>query len=293
MRRRHLVLGLLGGAAMTTTGISTLSKLLQETSSTDRMPILFVGHGSPMNAIDNNSFTKTLNKLGDRLPTPNAILVVSAHWMTQGTWVTQMDNPKTIHDFYGFPKALFDIQYPAPGSREVAELVKSTVNTTKISGDENEWGLDHGTWAVLRHIYPKANIPVLQLSLDMTQGADYHFRLGQQLRKLRDKGVLILASGNLVHNLRAIRWEANAKSYDWAMECDEWMKSQLLQRNYEALVNDFHKTEAGRLSIPSLDHYFPLHYILGASISEEPMNFEYEEIQNGSISMRSLSFGLT
>lgn len=291
MRRRHLILGALGGAAMTTAGLSALKSLLGGDKTSERMPVVFVGHGSPMNAIETNSFTQSLGSLGAKLPTPRAILVISAHWMTQGTWVTQMAKPKTIHDFYGFPQALFDIEYPAPGSVEVAQLVRDTVSHPRILGDENEWGLDHGTWAVLRHMYPKADIPVLQLSLDMTQAPDYHLRLGQELQKLRDKGVLILGSGNLVHNLRTIRWEPQAKAYDWAIECDEWMKAKLLARDFTALTNDFHKTEAGKLSIPSLDHYLPLHYVLGASTPDDNLRFDYEEIQNGSISMRGFSFG--
>lgn len=268
-----------------------IDKLLKE-SNPERMPVLFIGHGSPMNAVANNPYTQTLNRLALRIPKPKAILVISAHWMTNGTWVTQMPQPKTIHDFSGFPKELFDIQYPAPGSPEIAKFIQETILTTKIYGDQDQWGLDHGTWSVLRHIYPKAEIPVLQLSLDMNRSNEEHIQLGQELIKLRDHGILIVGSGNLVHNLRKISWEPNAKPFDWAIEMDEWLKLKLLSGDYSAVLNDFHKTEAGKLSIPTLEHYLPLHYVLGAADAKDKLVFEFEEIQNGSISMRSFSLGL-
>lgn len=258
-------------------------------SASKRMPVLFIGHGSPINAIDTNPYTKTLNALGENLPRPRAILVVSAHWMTEGTWVTEMSKPKTIHDFYGFPQALFDVQYPAPGSPEVAKLVRETVRDPKVHGDKEMWGLDHGTWSVLRHLYPKADIPVLQLSLNMEQPPEYHAKLGRELSALRDEGVLILGSGNLVHNLRTIKWEPGAEAYDWAIEFDEWLKKKLIERDFKSVLDDFHSTRAGKLSIPTLEHYYPLHYVLGASNEKDELKFEYEEMQNGSISMRSFS----
>ncbi len=180
---------------------------------TERIPVLFIGHGSPMNAIEINNYTKTLNALGKNLPKPKAILMVSAHWMTEGTYITEMQKPKTIHDFYGFPQKLFDVQYPAPGSPEIAKLVQETVLDPKVHGDKEMWGLDHGTWSVLRHMYPDADVPVMQLSIYMAQPPEYHVKLGQQLSKLRDQGVLILGSGNLVHNLRQIKWEPNECAY--------------------------------------------------------------------------------
>lgn len=258
---------------------------------TERMPVLFIGHGSPMNAIEINNYTKTLNALGKNLPKPKAILMVSAHWMTEGTYITEMQNPKTIHDFYGFPQKLFDVQYPAPGSPEIAKLVQETVLDPKVHGDKEMWGLDHGTWSVLRHMYPDADIPVMQLSIYMAQPPEYHVKLGQQLSKLRDQGVLILGSGNLVHNLRQIKWEPNAQPFDWAIEFDQWLKEKLVDRDFKAVQNDFHKTKAGKLSVPTLDHYLPLHYILGAADSRDELKFEYEEMQNGSISMRSFRLG--
>jgi 4,5-DOPA dioxygenase extradiol len=265
---------------------------LMDGPNSERMPVFFIGHGSPMNAIDVNPYTKNLNVLGEKIPRPRAILVVSAHWMTEGSWVTEMPNPKTIHDFYGFPQALFDVQYPAPGSPETAQLIRETVQNPKVHGDMEMWGLDHGTWSVLRHLYPKADIPVLQLSLYMEQGPEYHFKLGQELSKLRDKGILILGSGNLVHNLRTIRWEPNAKPFDWALEYDEWLKTKLSEKDFASVLYQFHQTQAGKLSIPTMEHYYPLHYVLGAADPKDELRFEYEEMQNGSISMRSFSLGM-
>lgn len=256
-----------------------------------RMPVFFIGHGSPMNAIEKNAYTQRLNALSTEIPRPTAILVVSAHWMTEGTWITEMVHPKTIHDFYGFPQELFDVQYPAPGSPEVASLIRETIKKPAVHGDKDLWGLDHGTWSVLNHLYPAADIPVLQLSLYMAQPPEYHYQLGRQLAFLRDRGVLILGSGNLVHNLRKIKWEPAASPYDWALEFDSWLKGRLEQRDFSSVLHHFHKTEAGRLSVPSLDHYYPLNYILGASDPSDELRFEYEEIQNGSISMRSFSLG--
>jgi 4,5-DOPA dioxygenase extradiol len=257
------------------------------------MPVLFIGHGSPMNAIDDNGYTRAVRKLGANLPRPKAILVISAHWMTEGTWITAMEKPKTIHDFYGFPQALFDVQYPAPGSPEIAKLIRESVPDPKIHADTEMWGLDHGAWSVLRHLYPQADVPVMQLSLHMEQPAEYHFQLGRQLARLRDEGVLLLGSGNLVHNLRRIRWEAHVQPFDWAVEFDEWIKEKITQRDFAALMRDFRSTEAGRLSVPTLEHYLPLLYVLGAADEKDELRFEYEELQNGSISMRSFSFGFS
>ncbi|MBX9766587.1 MAG: 4,5-DOPA dioxygenase extradiol [Bdellovibrionales bacterium] len=253
-------------------------------------PSIFIGHGSPMNAIQKNDFTDTLVKLGEALPRPKAILVISAHWMTRGTWVLTMDQPRTIHDFYGFPKELFDVRYPAKGSAETASLLQSLVPNPKIGSDSADWGLDHGTWSVLKHLYPEADIPTLQLSLAMDQGPEYHFALGQQLAQLRAHGVMILGSGNIVHNLGRIKWEQDAPAFDWAIEFDEWSKQRLLDRDFSALTKEALKTEAGKLSIPTPDHYLPLLYVLGASNSNDALTFEYEGLQNASISMRSVKF---
>lgn len=255
------------------------------------MPIFFIGHGSPMNAVADNSYTQMLTRLGKKIHKPQAILVISAHWMTQGTWITEMKEPKTIHDFYGFPDELYKIQYPAPGRPELAKSIQKQITEPQIHGDLDKWGLDHGTWSVLRHMFPEANIPVLQLSLDMTQPHEFHFQLGQKLNQLRKQEVLIIGSGNIVHNLRKIERDINAKPYDWAIEFDEWIKDRLEAREFSKIVNNFADSEAGRLSVPTLEHYYPLHYILGASESEDLLKFEYEGIQNASISMRCISFG--
>lgn len=267
-------------------------KGLMDGKSTAKMPVLFLGHGSPMNAIADNNFTKTLTTLGKRVPRPSAILCVSAHWMSEGTWVTGMQNPKTIHDFYGFPQPLFDVQYKAPGSPEAAKMIQSVITDPKINIDNEMWGLDHGTWSVLRHMYPEADIPVLQMSIYMEQPPEYHVKVGEELRKLREKGVLIVGSGNIVHNLRRIIWEPNAKAYDWAIEFDEYVKQKLIQRDFKSLTHEALKLEAGKLSVPTPDHWYPLLYTIGAAEKNDEMKFEYEEMQNGSISMRCVSFGM-
>ena len=263
--------------------------MTHETNS--KMPVLFIGHGSPMNAIANNPYTQTLKNLGQNLVRPRAILCISAHWMTRGTWVTHMERPKTIHDFFGFPPELFKIQYPVAGDKALAEDIVNAIDSPKIHLDNREWGFDHGTWAVLKHMYPKADVPVLQLSLDMSQLPAFHFELGTKLRFLREQGVLILGSGNIVHNLGRIKWDENAVPFDWAVEQDTWVQKNLETRDFKNLVENFSQSEAGRLSNPTADHYYPLLYILGASDEKDRLKVEYQEIQNGSISMRSVSFG--
>lgn len=255
-----------------------------------RMPVLFVGHGSPMNAIDNNDFTKMLSNLAKKIAKPKVIIMISAHWMTEGTWVLGMERPKTIHDFYGFPQELMEVQYPALGQPETALKIQTSVTEPKINNDTEIWGFDHGTWSVLVHMYPKANIPVVQLSLDLSRPAEYHFKIGQQLTQFRDQGALIIGSGNLVHNLRMLDWNTHAKPFDWAIESDQWFKKSLERRDFKALVKDYHQTKAGQLSIPTMDHFFPLHYILGASVPKDELRFEFEEIHNASISMRTFGF---
>lgn len=259
--------------------------------ATTRLPVLFIGHGSPMNAIAENDYTRTLHALGARLPRPKAIICVSAHWMSEGTWITHMERPRTIHDFYGFPQALFDIQYPAPGDPRAAEMIQAQIKQPRINLDDEMWGLDHGTWSVLRHMYPDADVPVMQLSIYMAQPPAYHFEIGRALRPLRDLGILIVGSGNIVHNLREIRWEEHAPAYDWAVEFDRWVQGRLEARDFESLVADATSSKAGQLSIPTPDHWYPLLYVAGASDPSDELRFEYDGIQNASISMRSLSFG--
>lgn len=254
-----------------------------------KLPVLFIGHGNPMNAIQDNAFTRSLVALGARIPKPKTILCISAHWMTEGTWVTHMAQPRTIHDFYGFPKALFDVQYPAPGSPQTADMILKEVHKPKVNADDEIWGLDHGTWSVLKHMYPNADVPVLQMSIYMEQPAEYHFQIGQQLRALREKGVLIVGSGNIVHNLRVINFDPKAKPFDWAVEFDEWVRKKLEERDFDSLLYKAEQTQAGKMSIPTPDHWYPLFYTLGASDSKDTLRFEYEGVENASISMRCLS----
>lgn len=241
-----------------------------------------------MNAIQQNVFTKSLNQIPQNLPQPKAILVISAHWMTEGSWVTHMSQPKTIHDFYGFPKALFDVSYPAPGQPALAERIHSAM--AEVGLDEESWGLDHGTWSVLRHIYPNANIPIVQLSIDISKPFADHVEIGKKLRFLRDEGVWIIGSGNIVHNLGRIKWETGAVPYDWAVEFDRWSKEKLMQRNFDPLINEVFETESGKMSVPTPDHYIPLLYVLGASEEKDQLRFVYENIEHGSISMRTMIF---
>lgn len=264
----------------------------QPSHNTVRMPVIFIGHGSPLNAIELNEFTRSLQLLGNEIPKPRAILCISAHWLTEGTWVTHMSHPKTIHDFYGFPQVLFDVEYPAPGSPEIADLVMSTIVKPTIHPDNEMWGLDHGTWSVMRHLYPEANIPVVQLSIYLEQSGEYHYRIGQQLKVLREQGILIIGSGNVVHNLPKILWLKNSKPYEWAIEFDGWIKEKLISRDYQALATQYASSTAGQLSVPVPDHYYPMLYTLGAIDDEDDIHFVYEGIQNGSISMRTFICGL-
>jgi 4,5-DOPA dioxygenase extradiol len=256
----------------------------------NKMPTVFIGHGSPMNALAHNDYTQALNALGEKLPTAKALIVVSAHWLTEGTFVTSTDTPKIIYDFGGFPDELYQVQYPAIGSQIAAIKINHLIEHTRIQFDNGEWGLDHGAWSVLKHLYPKANIPVLQLSLDRTQPPEYHFELGRQLQVLRDEGFLIIGSGNIVHNLRNFSWKETDTPYEWAVAFDNWSKTQIESRDYSALIHDYNKTTYGKMSVPSLDHYLPMLYVLGASQASDKLSFIYEKIQNGSIAMRSFIF---
>jgi len=264
---------------------------LDSKNEAPKMPVVFVGHGSPMNAIEDNTFTQSLSHLTKELPLPKAILVISAHWLSAGTWVTKMANPRTIHDFYGFPQELFDVQYPAPGDPELAKHIQKLSSRPQIHADENAWGLDHGTWAILRKMYPSAQVPVLQLSIDMSEPASFHFELGKTLKSLRQQGVLILGSGNIVHNLRRVDWNQPLQGADWAIEFDQWVKKQLQNRDFKSLTEDFMNTTAGRWSVPTPDHYLPMLYVLGAADENETLDFQYEGYDMGSISMRGFSFG--
>jgi 4,5-DOPA dioxygenase extradiol len=252
------------------------------------MPALFVGHGSPTNAVEDNEFSRAWTAMGMILPRPEAILCISAHWETLGTWVTAMDRPRTIHDFQGFPQALFDMQYPAPGSAVLARRVQETVKSADVQFDLN-WGLDHGTWSVLSRFYPEADIPVVQLSLDRTREPRFHYELGKELRSLRNEGILILGSGNIVHNLRAMVWEDRA--YGWALEFDETVQRLIVAGDHAAIIDYPNLGPAARLSVPTNEHYLPLLCVLGAQGAGGPIQFFADRVTLGSMSMRSIRIG--
>lgn len=255
-----------------------------------RHPALFIGHGSPMNAIEENAYSSCWRQLGRELPTPRAILCVSAHWETSGTKVTSMAQPRTIHDFYAFPPQLYAMNYPAPGSPELAARVVELLGADNVALD-GEWGLDHGTWAVLCHLYPQANIPVVQLSLDRSKSAAEHYALAQRLAPLRDEGVLILGSGNLVHNLGRLRWDDGAAPYPWATEFDRQAAALISAGDHAALIDYPRLGEAARLAIPTAEHYLPLLYTLAQQQPGEAASFFAAEVVLGSISMRGVRIG--
>lgn len=253
-----------------------------------RMPVLFVGHGSPTNAIDDNEFSQAWSEIGKSLPRPKAILCISAHWETAGTQVTAMEWPRTIHDFYGFPQPLYEIQYPAQGSPELARLIHEKVSNVQVTLDF-DWGLDHGAWSVLCRIFPDADIPAIQLSLDRTKEPVFHYELGKKLQPFRNKGVLILGSGNIVHNLRALVWQDTA--YDWAIEFDEKIKRLILSGDHDSIIHYPNLGQAAHLSVPTNEHYLPLLYALALQDKQDEVQFFADKATLGSISMRSLKIG--
>ena len=252
------------------------------------MPILFMGHGSPMNAIEDNEFSQAWRAAAAHIPKPEAILCISAHWETQGSMVTAMDTPRTIHDFYGFPKTLFEKQYPAPGSAELADRLIQLLGDSDVMPDHT-WGLDHGTWSVLCQMYPEADIPVVQLSLDRTLKVAGHYQRGEELRQLRQEGVLIIGSGNIVHNLRMMVWEEAA--FDWAIEYDDQVKRWILEDNHQAIIQYQEYGQPAILAVNSAEHYLPLLYVLGMKQKGEPISFFAEKVWGGSISMRCVRLG--
>lgn len=267
-----------------------LKTLADSLPSTAKMPVLFLGHGSPMNGIEDNEFTKGFHDISKSLPKPAAILCVSAHWFTNGTKVTAMKMPQTIHDFGGFPQPLYEVQYPAKGSPELAEQTKQLLHPTLVELDE-KWGLDHGSWTVLKHLYPKADIPVIQLSIDYTKDAGYHFALAKQLSALREKGVLIIGSGNIIHNLRMVDWQNFDKDnygYDWAIEAHETFNRHILDRDFEPLLDYRKQSRAIQLAVPSPDHYLPMIYSLGLHEKNENITLFNDKLLAGSLSMTSL-----
>ena len=254
------------------------------------MPAVFIGHGSPMNAVERNPYTKAWRKLGAAIPKARAVVSISAHWYVSGTAVTAMTAPRTIHDFRGFPKELFDVRYPAPGDPALARRMRDLLSPIAVGLDES-WGLDHGTWSVLAHLIPSADVPVVQLSLDATQRAGWHYELGKRLAPLREEGVLVLGSGNVVHNLGAVDWSPAAKPYDWAIEFDKRVRDCVLRSDHGPLLDYEESGRAGALSVPTPDHYLPLLYVLAQQREDESASIPVDGIELGSISMMSVVVG--
>lgn len=259
----------------------------------DRLPILFVGHGSPLTAFEDNAYTRGWASMIDGIK-PDAVLCISAHWCTNGTGVTAMTAPRTIHDFYGFPEHLYQFHYPAPGSSRLAQRVAELLAPLNVVQDE-QWGFDHGCWAVMKHLYPEADVPVVQLSIDMNREAQWHYELGRQLSALRDENVLLIGSGNVVHNLQRIRFSDATAAYPWALQFDNHVRRCIESRNHQALLDyqlgDESLRQAALLSIPTPDHYFPLLYVLGASDERDAIHVSLDDVVLGSISMMSVRFG--
>lgn len=275
------------------TSLKFLEKLSYAFKSTRRMPVFFLGHGSPMNGIEDNQFVQGFKQQGELLEKPNAIVVISAHWETKGTKVTAMEYPKTIHDFGGFPKALYEVQYPVAGHPELAKEISTLVQPEDTVHFDYQWGLDHGSWTVVKHMFPKADVPVIQLSLDYTLTGQQHFDLAQQLNRLRDKGVLIVGSGNMVHNLRRIEWSKinDNYGYDWAMEANTKMKEWILSSNHKQIIDYKNQTQAFNLAIPTPEHYLPLIYVMAMTDNKDEKVLFNDQYLGGSLSMTSVKFG--
>ncbi|WP_205501505.1 4,5-DOPA-extradiol-dioxygenase [Rufibacter psychrotolerans] len=274
------------------TTLSAFRKFTEELTPQDyTMPVLFIGHGSPMNGIEDNEFSQRWKKMAQEIPTPKAVLVVSAHWFTKGTKITAMDFPQTIHDFGGFPKELFAVQYPAPGNAALAQETVDLIKSAHVELD-HDWGLDHGTWTIIRHMYPEANIPVLQLSIDYTKGPQYHYDLAKELQALRRKGVLIAGSGNMVHNLRMMNWAMiNGGGYDWTHSMNEKFKELILNRDHQPLIHYQTLGKEALLAIPTVEHYLPLMYTLGLQGKDEEASFFNDKMVGGSLTMTSVKIG--
>lgn len=273
--------------------LNALNPFVDQFGQTEKMPVLFLGHGSPMNAIEENEFVIGFREIGKKLPRPNAIICVSAHWETRGTFVTAMEKPKTIHDFGGFPESLYSIQYPAPGSPELAHLTKETLASTQIGLDYN-WGLDHGCWSVVKHLFPKADIPVIQLSLDKNQPSLYHYQLAKELFSLRTKGILIIGSGNMVHNLGMVSWDKlndDEYGYDWAIEASSKMKNAILADDHNFLIDYSKQGKAFNLAIPTPEHFLPLLYTLALKDNKDLVTLFNDKAIGGSLTMTSVKIG--
>ncbi|WP_092099492.1 4,5-DOPA-extradiol-dioxygenase [Pontibacter chinhatensis] len=276
------------------TTLSAFNRFTEDLGEQDQlMPVLFMGHGSPMNGILDNEFSQKWAKVAKEIPTPKAVLVVSAHWLSKGTRITAMDFPKTIHDFGGFPQELFQVQYNAPGSPELAKETASIITSTQVEMD-HDWGLDHGAWTVVRHMYPEANIPVLQLSIDYTKGPQYHYDLAKELMKLRKKGVLIMGSGNMVHNLRMVAWDKlndDEYGYDWAIQINNKFKELIRNGEHDKLIKYEKLGREAMMAIPTPEHYWPLLYTLGLKGSKDDITFFNDKAVAGSLTMTSVLIG--
>jgi 4,5-DOPA dioxygenase extradiol len=260
-----------------------------EPHESSRMPTVFFGHGSPMNTLERNRYTETWRRLGASVPRPAAILCISAHWFTEGTAVTAMSEPKTIHDFYGFPQALFDVQYPAPGDPQLAARVRDLLAPIEV-GFDSSWGLDHGTWSVLKHVYPDARVPVVQLSIDGTQPPEFHYQVGKRLAPLRDEGVLVVGSGNVVHNLRLMKREGGA-AFDWAVRFNDKVREALDSRDHQSLIQYERLDKDAHLAVPTPEHYLPLLYIAALHREDEAMGFAIDGYEMGSLGMLTAAVG--
>ncbi len=270
--------------------LNNLEKIANQFSNTERMPVLFLGHGSPMNAIEENQFVDGFRTVAKSLPKPNAIICISAHWFTNGTKVTAMEMPKTIHDFGGFPDELFNVQYPAHGSPILAKETKELLKPIEVELDE-KWGLDHGTWSVIKHLYPNADIPVIQLSIDYTKPASYHYELAKKLSALRHKGILIIGSGNIIHNLGLVdfkNFDKDNYGFDWAIEAREKVNNWLLSGDFDSIVNYEKQGSALKLAVPTPEHFLPLIYTLGLKEKSESIKVFNDKLLAGSLSMTSL-----
>ena len=276
--------------------MSSLSEFNKMTSGLEKkgylMPVFFIGHGSPINGIEDNEFSREWAQIAKEIPVPAAVLVISAHWLTEGTLVTAMESPRTIHDFVGFPEPLYRVQYKAPGYPRLAAETVSLIQSSNVALD-HEWGLDHGAWSVVRHMYPNANVPVLQLSIDYTREAQYHYDLAKELYTLRSKGVLIIGSGNMVHNLRMLAWDKmNVPGYgfDWALQINDQFKQLIRGGDSKALIA-YETFKESRLAIPTPEHYLPLIYSLGLRTDKDPISIFNDKAVAGSITMTSVKFG--
>ena len=289
MERNQFLKSVIGITAMTTLGgFKTFADNLKEQD--EEMPVLFIGHGSPMNAIEENEFTEGWKAIAKTIPKPKAILCVSAHWETRGTFVTNMERPKTIHDFGGFPQALFDVQYTAPGSKWLADETKKIITSTSVGLDE-AWGLDHGTWSILKRLYPAADVPVIELSLDYTKDAQYHYNLAKELAGLRKKGVLIIGSGNMVHNFQYAQMGKDGLgkvALDWALEANENFKKLISDNDFTSLINYKKYSKALQLSAPTPEHYLPMLYAIALRGKNENVSYFNDAVLGGSFSMTSL-----